>query len=463
MIIIVILICIICWAICSSKNSKCNELQQNIDALNKKNEGLQQSIELLLEENERLDEKAHPAYALIEQLHGKIKELRDVHSKLSADVCNKRDTANALKAKITELDDDIDKKSKIISTLNVELEANECGLYEPTFEFAHSSLYRVELTALRESQKQCITNNMAVKGNTSWTVNGDTKKGQAMVNDTAKLLLRAFNVSCDEIIRKITIANAQKSIQTIYKNASDISKLGRAMSIFITDQYVELKVREANLALDFKQKKQEEKEAQQALKAEEKERQIVQKEIEAAQKELQKEQSHYENALKNLEEQIVKNGANEDLIAKKEQIEAKIQEVENAIETVNNRDANYKAGYVYIISNIGAFGENIFKIGMTRRLDPQERVDELGDASVPFGFDVHAMIFSEDAPGLEAALHKAFEDKKVNKINSRKEFFNVTLDEIKAEVSKNFDKTVEWNDVASAEQYRQSLLLSNVN
>jgi len=93
---------------------------------------------------------------------------------------------------------------------------------------------------------------------------------------------------------------------------------------------------------------------------------------------------------------------------------------------------------------------------MTRRLDPQDRVDELGDASVPFNFDVHAMIFSDDAPALEAALHKAFEDRKLNMVNTRREFFNVTLDEIKEVVKKNFDKTVEFIDVADAEQYRIS-------
>ena len=118
--------------------------------------------------------------------------------------------------------------------------------------------------------------------------------------------------------------------------------------------------------------------------------------------------------------------------------------------------SNAKAGYVYIISNIGSFGENVYKIGMTRRLDPMDRVDELGDASVPFNFDVHAMIFSDNAPALEAALHRAFENRKVNMINTRREFFNVTLEEIEAEVKKNYDKTVEFTRFPLAEQYRES-------
>ena len=127
------------------------------------------------------------------------------------------------------------------------------------------------------------------------------------------------------------------------------------------------------------------------------------------------------------------------------------------IKDIDYRESNAKAGYVYIISNIGAFGENIYKIGMTRRLDPQERIDELSDASVPFNFDIHAMIFSDNAPALEAALHKAFENKKLNMVNQRREFFNVTLDEIKAVVMKNFDKSVEFIEVPEAEQYRTSL------
>lgn len=146
-----------------------------------------------------------------------------------------------------------------------------------------------------------------------------------------------------------------------------------------------------------------------------------------------------------------------DLEQKKAEIEAQLGEIDKNIKDIDYRESNAKAGYVYIISNIGAFGENVYKIGMTRRLDPQERIDELSDASVPFNFDIHAMIFSDNAPALEASLHKAFENKKLNMVNQRREFFNVTLDEIKAVVMKNFDKSVEFIEVPEAEQYRTSL------
>ena len=280
-----------------------------------------------------------------------------------------------------------------------------------------------------------------------------------MVKDNKKLLLRAFNVECDDIVAKVKISNLDKSVERIYKISEQISKLGKTMSISITPEYINLKVEEVKMALDFQQKKQEEKEIQKELRAQEREEAKIQKEIEEERKRLQKEQTHYQNALKTIFSQIEKNGETEELIEKKKELEEQINDIVVAIENVDYREANRKAGYVYIISNIGAFGENVYKIGMTRRLDPQERVDELGDASVPFNFDIHAMIFTEDAPGLETALHNAFESKKLNKINHRREFFAVSLDEIKAEVRKNFDKTVEWIDIPEAEQYRQSLLI----
>ena len=150
---------------------------------------------------------------------------------------------------------------------------------------------------------------------------------------------------------------------------------------------------------------------------------------------------------------------NPDLIEKQKELANQLDDIEKALNDVDYRQANMRAGYVYVISNIGAFGNDVYKIGMTRRLEPMDRIDELGSASVPFNFDVHTMIFSDDAPALEAALHKAFEDKKLNMINQWREFFMVTLDEIKEVIKKNFDKTVEFNDIPEAEQFRASLKL----
>ena len=132
-------------------------------------------------------------------------------------------------------------------------------------------------------------------------------------------------------------------------------------------------------------------------------------------------------------------------------------EVDAAIRDVDYREANKRAGFVYVISNVGSFGEGVFKIGMTRRLDPMERIIELSDASVPFNFDVHAMVFTDDAPTLEAALHKEFENGRLNMVNRRREFFRTTIGEIEAVINQNYDKTVDFVETPDAEQYRISL------
>lgn len=280
-----------------------------------------------------------------------------------------------------------------------------------------------------------------------------------MVNDTQKLLLRAFNSECDDLIAKVKYTNYDATSSRIYKSADTISKLGKIMSISITQTYLDAKIKELRLAYEYQIKKQEEKEAQKEAKAEQKEQARVARELEEQKKKIEKEQTHYNTAYEKVLEQLKKTPDNPDLIEKQKELANQLDDIEKALNDVDYRQANMRAGYVYVISNIGAFGNDVYKIGMTRRLEPMDRIDELGSASVPFNFDVHAMIFSDDAPALEAALHKAFEDKKLNMINQRREFFKVTLDEIKEVIKKNFDKTVEFNDIPEAEQFRASLKL----
>lgn len=410
-------------------------------------------------EVERLQQFMLPEHRDIDTLNKQIELLKGNLFSLEKNIGDGQKKIDLLNATINKLNQEINDKKKQISIFEVDIDAQEYGLYKPTFEFANSDLYKDQLKDLRDKQKECIKNDTAAYGSTNWTVNGSQAQGRAMVKDTKKLLLRAFNVECDDIVANVKVSSLDKSVERINKISEQISKLGKTMSISITPKYIKLKIEEVKLALDFQQKKQEEKELLKELRAQEREEARVLKEIEEERKRLKKEQMHYQNALEKLLIQIEKNGETEELLEKKAQLEAQVNDTNAAIENVDYREANRKAGYVYIISNIGAFGENIYKIGMTRRLDPQERVDELGDASVPFNFDVHALIFTEDAPALEAALHNAFASRKLNKINTRREFFAVSLDEIKAEVRKNFDKTVEWIDIPEAEQYRQSLLM----
>jgi len=387
-----------------------------------------------------------------------IRELHDTEANINNSITSANNTLSSIQSTI-------DIKKKELVDMDEKLLYQEFALYEPKYEFINSYEYKTQLDSIRELQKYLIKNNQAVTGNMNWQVNGSASQGKKMVKDMQKLLLRAFNSECDETINKVTYANIDLSEKRIRASYDAVSKLGIIMSVSITTQYLDSKLKELYLSFEYKQKKQEEKEEQKELRAQLREEAKLQKEIEEARKKIQKEQKHYQNALDAINKQLIDatDEQQAELVQKKAELLAQLGEIDKNLKDIDYREANAKAGYVYIISNIGAFGENIYKIGMTRRLDPQERIDELSDASVPFNFDVHAMIFSENAPALETALHKAFENKKLNMVNQRREFFNVTLDEIKNVVMQNFDKSVEFIDIPEAEQYRTSMKMKELN
>ena len=351
-------------------------------------------------------------------------------------------------------------KQELIET-DEEVLMQSFGMYKPHYAFANSTRYKEELADLRAKQKDWIKRGLAATGSDTWTVNGDARKGKKMIADMQKLLIRAFNFECDDAIDHVKFNNIDTSKKRIESSFNAISKLGAICSVAITETYKNMKIRELYLAYEYQVEKQKEKDALKQLRAEERERAKLEREIAEARKKIEKEQKHFSNALLKINQQIANANAYElpALEAKKAELESQLSNLGESMKKIDYREANQKAGYVYIISNVGAFGEGIYKIGMTRRLEPMDRVDELGDASVPFDFDVHALIFSDNAPALEAALHRAFEDRKLNMVNTRREFFRVSLDEIKAVVKENFDKTVDFIDIPPAEQYRQSELL----
>lgn len=404
-----------------------------------------QEIAVLQNEIAALKAQLTPEHITLAELNQEIEASRVTLETVYKSVVEKKALLKELESQIIETDETVMLQS--------------FGLYTPRYSFMRADEYKARLLEIRANQKDMIKSKTAVTGSTSWTVNNSAAKGKKMVSDMQKLLLRAFNAECDDIVEHVKFNNLETSEKRITTSKDAISKLGDMMGISITPQYYRLKIEELYLAFEYQQKKQQEKEAQKEERARMREEEKLAKELEEARKALEKEQTHYLNALKKLDQQMADHGETPELLEKKSQIEIQLEEIEKSVKEVDYREANQKAGYVYVISNIGAFGENVFKIGMTRRLDPMERIDELGDASVPFNFDVHAMIFAENAPKLEAALHNAFSKQKVNFINQRREFFNVSLDDIKRVVKENFDKTVEFVDVAPAEQYRQSLLM----
>ncbi len=393
------------------------------------------------------------------------------------DIIQKEERISQLKAEIFTLEG---KVTSIIDAINAEqckldqlleelvvtdeeILLQTFGLYKPKYDFVNSEHYKERLDRIRELQNELIKSGTAATGNLEWTVNGSKAEGKKMVKDMQKLLLRAFNSECEQCISKVRYSNFEASEKRIKKAHDAISKLGRVMNITISQQYYQLKNDELHLAFEYQQMKEREKEEQRQIREQLREEAKLQKEIEEARKKAEKEQDHYLNALIKINELLESAAESEkpDLLAKKAELEGGLEVATAQLKDLDYREANQKAGYVYIISNIGSFGENIYKIGVTRRLDPTERVSELGGASVPFNFDVHSIIFCEDAYGLESALHKAFEDRKLNVVNQRREFFAVNIDDIKEVVKQNYDKTAEFIDFPEAEQFRLSLKMKS--
>ncbi|MBR2349726.1 MAG: DUF4041 domain-containing protein [Clostridia bacterium] len=423
-------------------------------------------ISELITEKEKLIDKVETYESVINVEEREAITIKDLLNKLRIKQANQEETIRVLANDILAKQLKVAELKKEVIVLEDELLYQEFGVYTPIYKFAKSEDYKDKLSQIRQKQKDMIKNKTAATCTTSWTVNGSMREGNKMTNHIIKQVLRGFNSECDSFVENAKFNNFYSLKERIEKSFYTWNRLNEVNAISISRYYLKLKIDELHLAYEYAQKKQEEKEILRQEREILREQAKVAKEIEEKRKELLKEQNHYNNALSRLEEQLTANITEE----RKKVIEDKIEEVKQhlvdvdvALKDVDYREANQRAGYVYIISNIGAFGENIYKIGMTRRLEPLDRIDELSGASVPFKYDVHALIFSDDAPGLETALHKAFEKQKVNKVNNRKEFFNVSLEEIKKVVSENHDKTVEYIDSPSAQQYRETEMIKKQN
>ncbi|CAM3309179.1 DUF4041 domain-containing protein [Kibdelosporangium persicum] len=289
----------------------------------------------------------------------------------------------------------------------------------------------------------------AVTCQVDWAVNGSVKEGQRLGRDMAKLMLRAYNAEADNAVRVVKPHTREAVKNRLTTTRDTIGKLGTLMRIVISTDYHRLRLREIELTADYLARVEVEREAARAERERLREEAKVMKEIERERARLAKERAHYAAVVAKL----TAKGDGEGLRRAQEQLET----VDDAIAGVEQRAANVRAGYVYVISNIGAFGPDVVKIGMTRRLEPMDRVRELGDASVPFRFDVHALFFSEDAVALETALHQKLAHKRVNLVNQRREFFYATPAEVKELlVGLGDDHVLEYTDTAEAIEWRAS-------
>lgn len=451
--------------------------KREIKTINRQQETIQQLLvdKSALEDRVKSLEQYQKIVDLDEEMQRKIRETDSIIanklSKLERQETESQNTITEYRQKIDNLKKQYAEGYKTYQALQKEvdiyketIELADYGVYEPHFEFDMSDQYKNEILEIRERQKYEIRNGSAVMGGDTITWNGSISQGQAMVKKEKKLMLRAFNGECDSFIANVDWNNVLKMEERIQKSFEAINKTYERQGISISSAYHSLKLKELRLTYEYKRKRYEEKEEQRSIREQMREEEKARRDIEAALAKAQKEEETYQKALEKARKEVnATQGARQaELQSKIAELEARIAEAESNKERAMSMAQQTRRGYVYIISNIGSFGENVYKIGMTRRLDPMDRVRELGDASVPFPFDVHAIIFCEDAPTLEAKLHQAFEQKKVNLINPRKEFFNVTLEEIEHIVHEN-DATIEFIKLAEARDYRESLAIKSHN
>lgn len=347
-----------------------------------------------------------------------------------------------LEARLSEL------RAEVVKTAD-EAVLQEVGIYEYHHPLSDAVAYQAELKRLRDEIKLMTRKDGgAVLAATDWTVNGSAAEGRKMVREYSKLMLRAYNAEADNLVRGLKPYKLASAIDRLTKVATTIARLGSTMSIYISDPYHRLRVRELELTADYLEKVAEEKEREREEKARLREEQQAQQEMARERARLEKELQHHSNALEALEAKGDEEGA--------ARLREQLEDVERKIEDVDYRAANIRAGYVYVISNLGSFGEHIVKVGMTRRLEPRDRVRELGDASVPFKFDVHALFFSDDAVGIETELHRRLADHRVNQVNLRREFFYATPGEVKAHLAELTGEMLEYTELPEALEYRQS-------
>lgn len=398
------------------------------------------------------------------KIEEKLKEIKLHEEAIKTLENEKQAKENEIKQSIDALTKEkqgkVSQLEKAIKDLQKELAILEKETIVASYNFSNyegisSEECKDKLSLLKVKEQELIKSDKAIKITSS-----DSKKE---LNNNIKQLLRCFNAECDNIILGVNAKNIDSQRGKIKKCFDTLNNIFSTDGLNIKQELLEIKLEQLNLVYTYELKKDQEREQQKAIREQMVEEEKVRREIEREKQKIEKEEIQFQNEINKLMSFMQKsvNDAEKALyIDKIKELEEKLRLLEKDKENVLQREQNTRAGFVYVISNIGSFGESVYKIGMTRRLEPMDRVKELSDASVPFSFDVHAMIFSEDAPALETILHQTFRKYELNKVNCRKEFFKVPLSEIEKVVKENYNATITFALVAEAAEYRESIKLT---
>lgn len=375
-----------------------------------------------------------------------VAELQRERVELQAHIAEQRAAFAAEEATVNAQLADL--RRSVVLTQEAEI-LQEVGIYQYRHPLADSIAYKAELARVLDQIKTLAKReDGAIRGATQWQVNGSAAQGRKMVRDFSKLMLRAYNAEADNLVRGMKPYKLVSAVDRLNKVVKTIQNLGKTMSIEVTPEYHRLRIRELELAADYQEMLANEKEKEREERERLREQRKVEQEIAREKERLEKERKHYSNAIQALIDKGDAEGA--------ERMRTQLDDVEKAIADVDYRAANARAGYVYVISNVGAFGERMIKVGMTRRLEPRDRIRELSDASVPFNFDVHALFFAEDAVGIEGEMHRRLADRRVNRVNLRREFFYATPTEARDLLAELAGELLEFEEFPEAVEFHQS-------
>ncbi|AGB23008.1 small-conductance mechanosensitive channel [Mycobacterium sp. JS623] len=405
--------------------------------------GARKLAEELQEQNQELQRENEELRAALARVHAM--ELVDVE----AEVKRQEAEVQRLRAEKASLESEIEQaRSDLVETQGL-VQLQDVGLYDYHHPAESSVALREQLDAVRGRIKQFANPKSAIMANHNFTFNNSAAQGRRFVDQMSRIMLRAYNAEVENCVKTVKAGNLPAAQARLAKAVQQIEKQGTMIDLRITPAYHEFRLLELQLAADYQMQLKREKEAEKERIAREREDRLAQQELERERERLEKEHAHYSNVLEKLQVKGDEEGA--------QRMQEKLADVQRAIEDVDYRAANKRAGYVYVISNIGSFGRHMVKIGLTRRLEPMDRVRELGDASVPFRYDVHALFFADDAVTVEHKLHEALEAKRVNRINARREFFYASPDEVLPLLKSTVGELVEYTVTPEAEEYRLSL------
>jgi hypothetical protein len=359
------------------------------------------------------------------------------------------DTSAGTVVGVDELNADIEAARRELVELNDAILLQQVGIYEYHHPLENAEAYKERLADLRARIKDTVRAKDAIVASDRFAYNNSLAAGRKMTGDLSKLMLRAYNAEADNCVRSLRAGSIHAAIKRLDTAVESIARLGSMMEMRVSPEYHALRVEELELTSDYLFKVQEEREAAREERERLHEEKRAEQELAAERERLDKERAHYANALAAMRTGA---GTPEELA----DLEARLTQIDSAIEQNDYRAANIRAGYVYVISNVGAFGPDVVKIGMTRRLEPFDRVRELGDASVPFPFDVHAIYFSDDAVQLENELHSAFSERRMNRVNLRREFFFANPSQVRDVLKTKVGNLLEFIEEPEATQYFQS-------